>query len=59
MPKDVTTMTTVQIIADLVNGGFSEAFEISLAIELQNRIVPDTDPVTEFRGGVRPTHVNP
>ncbi len=54
MPKDVTEMTTVEIIADLVNGGFSEAFEIALAQELQARIVPNTDPEVAWRGGVRP-----
>lgn len=59
MPSGIELLSTVQLL-DIAEGVDTqtdytpqEAFD-----ELRERIVPQTDPATAWRGGIRPHHPN-
>lgn len=53
--QDLSTVTLLDILQDIGEWPYTHA---QAAAELRARVVPQNDPETEWRGGIRPTNPN-
>jgi len=55
MPANLEDKTTVELINILKDSNQTILWPSAL-IQLENRIIPNDYPETQYRGGIRPTH---